>query len=141
MSVQFRRAGPVQTEMAQWVRTLAAVTAVLACIGWPAAAWADHVKDGRAVHRIVVQMNEDNPKLWDLLLNNIGNIINDMGKERVEIKVVAYGPGIYMFKKDRSTVLDRLASLKKFAGKTVEYTVCSNTMKTMKVERQDMTEL
>jgi intracellular sulfur oxidation DsrE/DsrF family protein len=118
----------------------AALTAVLLCIGWPSAGGADHVRDGRSVHRMVFQMNEDNSKLRNLLLNNIGNIINQMGKDRVEIKVVAYGPGIDMFRKDRSTVLDRLESLKKFAGKGVEYTVCSNTMKAMKVERQDIVE-
>ena len=123
------------------MRKLAALIVVLVCMGWSAMAHADHVKDGRPVHRIVFQVSEDNPKLWDLLLNNIGNIINEMGKDRVEIKVVAYGPGIHMFRKDRSTVLDRLESLKKFAGKTVEYTVCSNTMKTLKLERQDIIEL
>ena len=58
-----------------------------------------------------------------------------MGKDNVEIAVVAYGPGINMFRKDRAQVLDRLESLKKFAGKSVAYTVCSNTMEAMKVER------
>jgi uncharacterized protein len=101
---------------------------------------ADHVKDGRAVHRIVVQVNEDNPQLWNLMLNNIGNLIGAMGKEHVDIKVITYGPGINMFKKG-SSVLERLDSLKKFAGPSVGYTVCSNTMKAMKVERQDIVEL
>lgn len=119
---------------------LAALTAVVLCIGWSAAARADHIKDGPSVHRMVFQINEDNPNLWNLMLNNIGNIINEMGKDHVEIKVVAYGPGIDMFRKDRSTVIERLESLKKFAGKGIAYTVCSNTMKAMKVERQDIVE-
>ena len=38
-------------------------------------------------------------------------------------------------------VLDRLESLKKFAGKSVEYTVCSNTLKAMKVDKQEIVEL
>ena len=101
---------------------------------------ADHVKDGRAVHRIVVQVNEDNPQLWNLMLNNIANLIGAMGKEHVDIKVITYGPGINMFKKG-SSVVERLDSLKKFAGSSVGYTVCSNTMKAMKVERQDIVPL
>jgi intracellular sulfur oxidation DsrE/DsrF family protein len=109
-------------------------------LGMAGPAAADHVKDGRAVHRIVVQVNEDNPQLWNLILNNIANLIGAMGKEHVDIKVIAYGPGINMFKKG-STVLERLDSLKKFAGSSVGYTVCSNTMKAMKVERQDIVEL
>jgi intracellular sulfur oxidation DsrE/DsrF family protein len=36
----------------------------------------------------------------------------------------------------KSSVLDRLESLKKSAGKGVEYTVCSNTMKAMGVDGQ-----
>ena len=48
--------------------------------------------------------------------------------------------GRVMFKKG-SSVLERLDSLKKFAGSSVGYTVCSNTMKAMQVERQDIVEL
>ena len=115
----------------------ALVILLVIALGMAGPAAADHVKDGRAVHRIVVQVNEDNPQLWNLMLNNIGNLIGAMGKEHVDIKVIAYGPGINMFKKG-SSVLERLDSLKKFAGPSVGYTVCSNTMKAMKVEREDI---
>jgi uncharacterized protein len=114
--------------------------AVALCAGWSVPALADHAKDGRPVHRIVFQMNEDNPKLWNLMLNNIDNIIKAMGKDHVDIKVVTYGPGINMFRKNSSSVLDRLETLKTLVGKGVEYTVCSNTMKAMNVDRQDIVE-
>ena len=52
---------------------------------------------------MVFQMNEDNPKLWNLMLNNINNVINELGKEHVNIKVVTYGPGINMFRKENSS--------------------------------------
>jgi intracellular sulfur oxidation DsrE/DsrF family protein len=123
------------------LRALMGLVVIALCVGGLDRAAADHVKDGRTVHRIVVQVNEDNPQLWNLTLNNIANLIGAMGKEHVDIKVIAYGPGINMFKKDRSNVLDRLDSLKKFAGPSVGYTVCSNTMKAMHVERQDIVEL
>jgi uncharacterized protein len=116
------------------------VILIAIALGMTEPAAADHVKDGRPVHRIVVQVNEDNPQLWSLTLNNIGNLIGAMGKEHVDIRVIAYGPGINMFKKG-SSVLERLDSLKKFAGPSVGYTVCSNTMKAMKVEREDIVPL
>ena len=75
----------------------AVLLALMLCIGWSSPALADHVKDGRTVHRIVFQVNEDNPQLWNLMLNNIGNIIGAMGKDHVDIKVVAYGPGIDLY--------------------------------------------
>ena len=121
--------------------TLAAMIAVALWIGWPGPAGADHVKDGRVVHRVVFQVSEDNPQLWSLVLNNIGNLVNEVGRDHVDIKVVAYGPGINMFRKDKSTVLDRLESLKNFAGKAVQYIVCSNTMTAMKVDRRDIVEI
>ena len=117
------------------------MTVVALCVGGAGSAAADHVKDGRTVHRIVFQVNEDNPQLWNLMLNNIGNLIGAMGKEHVDIKIVAYGPGINMFRKGRSSVLDRLDSLKKFAGPHVGYTVCSNTMKAMQVEKAEIVEI
>lgn len=122
-------------------RKLLAVAAIAVCVGAAGVAGADHVKDGRAVHRMVFQMNEDHPQLWNLLLNNVGNIIGAMGTEHVDIKIVTYGPGINMFRKDRSTVLDQLDSLKKLAGSHVGYTVCSNTMKAMQVEKAEIVEM
>lgn len=122
-------------------RILGALTAVVLCIGQSGPALADHVTDGRSVHKMVFQMNADDPQLWSLMLNNINNIITEMGKDHVDIKVVSYGPGINMFRKDKSSVLDRLESLKKLAGKGVEYTVCSNTMKAMGVDRREIVEL
>ena len=118
-----------------------AAIALVVCVGGGPAALADHVKDGRTVHKVVFQMNVDDRDLWNLMLNNINNLITEMGKDHVDIKVVAYGPGINMFRKGKSSVLDRLESLKKFAGKGVEYTVCSNTMKGMGVDRREIVEL
>lgn len=112
----------------------------LALAGWSSPALADHMKDGRQVHKMVFQMNEDNPKLWNLMLNNINNVINELGKENVDIKVVTYGPGINMFRKEKSNVLERLDSLKKLGAGHVDYTVCSNTMKAMKVEKGEIVE-
>jgi hypothetical protein len=50
---------------------LAALTAVVLCIGWSAAARADHIKDGPSMHRMVFQIDEDHPKLWNLMLNDV----------------------------------------------------------------------
>lgn len=59
---------------------------------------------------------------------------------KVEIKLVTYGPGINMFRKGKSNVLERLDSLKKANGKALDYTVCSNTTRGMKVEKSEIVE-
>src|SRR5262249_35590655 len=118
----------------------AVVVQIVGALGIGGAAAADHVKGGRAGHPVRGRGNEDNPHLWNLMLDNIANLIGAMGKEHVDIKVIAYGPGINMFKTG-SNVVERLDSLKTFAGSSVGFTVCSNTMKAMKVERQDIVPL
>jgi intracellular sulfur oxidation DsrE/DsrF family protein len=112
----------------------------LALAGWSSPALADHVKDGRPIHRMVFQMNEGDPQKWGLMLNNISNVITELGRDHVDIKVVTYGPGINMFRKEKSNVLERLDSLKKLGAGHVDYTVCSNTMKAMKVEKGEIVE-
>jgi len=120
--------------------TLGALVLFALWLGAADGAVAQNAREDRSVHTIVFQMSEDDPKLWSLMLNNIDNLVAALGKNHVDIKVVAYGPGINMFRKDKSNVLARLESLKTFAGKSVEYTVCSNTLKAMKVDRQDIVE-
>jgi intracellular sulfur oxidation DsrE/DsrF family protein len=121
-------------------RILTAVGLVAALFISVEAAQADHVKDGRKVHKLVFQVNVDDPKTWNLTLNNINNVITELGKDGVDIKLVTYGPGINMFRKGKSTVLERLDSLKKSNDKVIDYTVCSNTMKNMKVEKNEIAE-
>ncbi len=86
------------------------------------------------------QVNIEDPLIWNLTLNNIANVITEVGKENVEIKLVTYGPGINMFRKGKSNILERLDSLKKANGKALDYTVCSNTMRGMKVEKSEIVE-
>ena len=103
-------------------------------------AQADHVPDGRKVHKLVFQVNVEDQLIWNLTLNNITNVITEVGKDNVEIKLVTYGPGINMFRKGKSNVLERLDTLKKANGNALDYTVCSNTMRAMKVEKSEIVE-
>ena len=50
--------------------------------------------------RVVVQVSEADPARWNLVLNNVKNLQDDLGAGNVEIEVVAYGPGIGMLKLD-----------------------------------------
>ncbi len=126
------------------IRTTARLAIGVSVVGMLAlltgAAQADHVPDGRKVHKLVFQVNVEDPMIWNLTLNNINNIITEVGKENVEIKLVTYGPGINMFRKGKSNILERLDSLKKSNPKALDYTVCSNTMRNMKVEKSEIVE-
>lgn len=85
-------------------------------------------------HGVVIQMSENNPAAWNLALNNAKNVQQEMGKDKVEIEIVAYGPGLGMLKFD-SEVGNRLAEAEKNG---IALLACGNTMKAQKVTEKDL---
>jgi intracellular sulfur oxidation DsrE/DsrF family protein len=64
-------------------------------------------------HRIAIQIDSDDPATMNVALGNIGNAAALYAKrgEKVEIELVAYGPGLTMLRDDVSPVKARLAAL------------------------------
>jgi intracellular sulfur oxidation DsrE/DsrF family protein len=84
--------------------------------------------------KLVVQVSDSNPATWNLALNNVKNVQKDLGKDNVEVEIVAYGPGIGMLKAD-SEVANRINEATESGVKVV---ACENTMKGQKLTRDDM---
>ena len=86
------------------------------------------------VHRIAIQVDQDDPALMNLVLNNVTNLMEFYHSkgEQTQIEVVAYGPGLNMFRDDKSPVKARLKSIQSgsFPSK-VAYAACGNTMTNM----------
>ena len=78
-----------------------------------------------AKNKLVFQVSDADPQKWNLTLNNVRNVIDDLGSDNVELEVVVYGPGIGMLKGD-SPVGKRVADALKGGVKVV---ACENTMK------------
>ncbi len=83
---------------------------------------------------VVIQISENDPAKWNLALNNAKNLQSELGKDNVNIEIVAYGPGLDMLKFD-SEVANRLTDARK-GGVTLA--ACGNTMKARKVSKQDL---
>lgn len=82
--------------------------------------------------KIVVQVNEDDPKAMNLALNNVQNLIayyKEKG-ETADIEVVAFGPGLHMLRQDTSPVKDRVSAIS-IANPKVRFSACSNTLGNM----------
>ena len=62
--------------------------ALVAALPWFAAA-----QDAARPTRVVVQVSEADPARWNLALNNVKNLQDDLGAANVTIEIVAYGPG------------------------------------------------
>lgn len=86
-------------------------------------------------HRVVFHVDENNPQLMNLTLNNVQNVtayFESIG-ETVEIEVVAYGPGLNMFRADTSPVADRIAVIS-LELPDVTFAACGNTMRKMEAK-------
>jgi len=85
-----------------------------------------------AQHRVVFQVNEDDSRKWNTVLANVNNVQEELGK--VDVTVVAIGPGLGMLKADALTanrVQDAMA-----AG--VRFVACGNSMTAQHLSRDDM---
>ena len=110
------------------IRRLA--TAALLSIAFATSGFAADTKP----HRVAIQVNQNDPQVMNLALNNATNVLEYYrGKnEEVEIDIVTYGPGLHMLRADTSPVQDRLKRLKEmaFPGK-VQFSACNNTKQGM----------
>lgn len=84
--------------------------------------------------RLVIQVSDNDPAKWALALNNARNVQQDLGKDKVQIEIVAYGPGLEMLKAE-SKVADRLAGA---MDASVGLIACENTMTNQKVPKSAM---
>jgi intracellular sulfur oxidation DsrE/DsrF family protein len=77
--------------------------------------------DGKT-HRVAIQVDQNDPQVMNLALNNATNVIEYYrGKnEEVEVDIVAYGPGLHMLRSDTSPVQDR-----------IKFSACNNTKQSM----------
>ncbi len=88
----------------------------------------------QAMQKVVFQVSDNDPKKWDLTLNNARNVQQELGAGQVDIEVVVYGPGIAMLKLE-SPAADRIDQAQK-AG--IRVVACQNTMKAQKLTKDDM---
>ncbi len=88
--------------------------------------------DGKT-HRIAIQVDQNDPAVMNMVLNNATNVIEHYrGKgEDVDVEVVAYGPGMHMLRADTSPVQDRLKHLKEMVAGKIQFSACNNTKQGM----------
>jgi intracellular sulfur oxidation DsrE/DsrF family protein len=85
-------------------------------------------------YRVVFQVSDADPKKWNLTLNNVKNVQEDLGAENIAIEIVVYGPGIDMLKADSEVgnrVNDALQA-------KVAVVACENTMRARHFSHDDM---
>jgi intracellular sulfur oxidation DsrE/DsrF family protein len=91
-------------------------------------------------HRLSVQVDVNDPATMNLALNNVSNAAQHYSNigQKVEIEVVAYGPGLHMLRDDTSPVKARIKSMSETMPE-LTFSACGNTRENMaKVEAKDI---
>jgi uncharacterized protein len=125
-------------------RIVTTLSALALCLGVaspvPGHAAADAVRANPAAanmsqkQKLVVQVSDNDPKKWNLALNNMKNVQDALGKDKVDIELVVYGPGIDMLKLESTAgnmVNDAVAN-------GINVVACENTMDAQKLTKSDM---
>jgi intracellular sulfur oxidation DsrE/DsrF family protein len=87
-------------------------------------------------HRVVMHLNSGDEKVQRGALNNIKHLYQELGPQNLTVELVVHGAGLPLLMKKGTASAAELTDLRKTYG--VNYTACSNTMKTMQVTREDL---
>ena len=91
-------------------------------------------------HRLIVQVNTNDPATMNLALNNATNVTQhykDLG-EKATIEIVTFGPGLHMLRDDTSPVKARIKAISE-STPSISFGACGNTRENMsKVENKEI---
>ncbi len=80
-----------------------------------------------AEQRIVLQISDPNPFKQTLVLNVASNLLKYYGQDKVDIEIVAFGPGLRLLFKDNADT-NRISRL---SSSGVRFSACKNTIAAM----------
>ena len=83
-------------------------------------------------HYLTIHVDENDPKVMNMALNNAQNVTSHytgLGDD-VVIELVAYGPGLHMFREDTSPVRERIATME-LEMDNLSFAACGNTLANM----------
>lgn len=86
----------------------------------------------KKAHRLILQVNANDPAVMNLALNNAANAeqhYKSIG-EHVQIEIVTFGPGLNMLRDDTSPVKERIKSLAQ-TSPSISFAACGNTRANM----------
>jgi intracellular sulfur oxidation DsrE/DsrF family protein len=83
-------------------------------------------------HRLILQVNTNDPAAMNLTLNNASNVAQHYKEigEKVKIEVITFGPGLHMLRDDTSPVKARIEQMA-LSTPEVSYKACGNTQEKM----------
>jgi len=87
---------------------------------------------GDGVHRLALQVSDNDPQKMNTVLNvaaNVSRHYSEIGEE-VEIEIVAFNRGLHMLRQDTSPVAERIVNFSQ-SMPNVTFQACGNTLDSM----------
>jgi uncharacterized protein len=98
----------------------------------PPAQLSKRIVADKTKHRLILQVNTNDPAMMNLALNNATNVsqyYKDLGRE-VTIEIITFGPGLHMLRDDTSPVKARIEALA-LSRPEISFKACGNTRENM----------
>ncbi len=92
------------------------------------------VAEGAKPHRVAIQVDQNDPAVMNMALNNAKNVLEHYREkhEDAEVEIVAYGPGLHMLRDDTSPVKDRIKQMTEVSYPAkIKFSACNNTKQGM----------
>ena len=86
-------------------------------------------------YRAVFDVSVEGDPRWEGIVRNIENVRSSLGEKNVEIEVVVYGKALPFLQKTNAAQEEKLRTL---ALSGVHFVACENSMKRMKVTREEL---
>ena len=83
---------------------------------------------------VVIQVSENDPAKWEMALINARNVRKAYGYKNIGIEIVAYGPGLNMFRSDSAAA----TGMDEAAQHGVKLLACGNTMAMTHTTQQEL---
>ncbi|MEQ9692562.1 hypothetical protein [Shimia sp. SDUM112013] len=83
-------------------------------------------------HYVAVHVDQNDPKVINMALNNVQNLTNyyESQGDTAIVEVVAYGPGLHMYIPGKSPVVDRISTMS-LEIENLTFAACGNTHRKM----------
>lgn len=88
-------------------------------------------------HKVVIHVDDNDKARMSMALNNAQNLDKyyKAKGEKVDIEIVAYGPGLHMYREDTSPVKSRIAAMS-LQMDNIQFSACGNTHKKMSKKKK-----
>lgn len=75
---------------------------------------------------------------WDMVLNNVSNLLADVGADAVEAAVVANGKSVQYYKSSRTDIAVDFEKLEELSQQGVQFIACSNSLEKTHLAEEDL---